>query len=262
MFDDDFADTDDDEDDVEEMPAWEQGDGELTTFDFIRWAWQAAMAEGTVYASQLDILFGMGENESQIIDDVRRAMEMYNPVSHSGVSEEQWHMLSGQHGNAIDGWLQNLYFFVSLGNGTAADHLGGILLDFTPRYIFNVVVAADREAGVLWLQEANTLTIALVQTQGPDIEFPGSAVFDVGPGGIPGDSWNIRDMEMLRDLPALGFFKLAGGALLVVPKPQQVMEFEFDAGMIPQAALNDNEQAQVNGPLLQEEGLRSAADAA
>jgi hypothetical protein len=30
------------------MVPWERGDGESTTFNFTRWAWQAAMAEGTV----------------------------------------------------------------------------------------------------------------------------------------------------------------------------------------------------------------------
>ena len=34
-----------------------------------------------------------GADEEQAVDEVHRAMEMYHPVSHSGVSEEQWQEL-------------------------------------------------------------------------------------------------------------------------------------------------------------------------
>ena len=47
------------------------------------------MAEGTAAIRELIIIYGEPENEAQTIDEFRRAMEMYNPVSHSGVSEEQ-----------------------------------------------------------------------------------------------------------------------------------------------------------------------------
>lgn len=51
MFDDDLGGPEDGaDDDTELMEVWEQGEGEATKFDFIRWAWQAAMAEGTAYA--------------------------------------------------------------------------------------------------------------------------------------------------------------------------------------------------------------------
>jgi len=46
------------------------------------------------------------------------------------------------------------------------------------------------------------------------------AVFDVGPGGAPGESWRIFEMDMFDDPPALTFFRLAGGAILAVPNPQ------------------------------------------
>jgi hypothetical protein len=74
-------------------------------------------------------------------------------------------------------------------------------------------------------------------------EFPGSAVFDVGPGGVPGESWNIRDMGIFNDLPALGFFKLVGGALLVVPKPEQVMEVEVNVKVVPQPVVQNEDPA-------------------
>jgi hypothetical protein len=52
MFDDDFGNADDEANAeaafvLEEREVWERGEGESTTFDFIRWAWQATMAEDT-----------------------------------------------------------------------------------------------------------------------------------------------------------------------------------------------------------------------
>jgi hypothetical protein len=132
--------------------------------------------------------------------------------------------------------------FVWNGEGTAAEHLGGPLLDSIPRHVFDMAVAADREAGALWVREANERTIAFVADALHD-EFPGSAVFDVGPGGLPGDSWNIRDMDMFIDLPALGLFKLAGGALLVILKPEQVMDLEVNVEVVPQPVVQNEDPA-------------------
>ena len=68
MFDDDFDDADDDanENVNTSTEIWERGQGESTTFEFIR--------------------YGDPENEAQRIDEVRRIMEMYNSISLSGVS--------------------------------------------------------------------------------------------------------------------------------------------------------------------------------
>jgi len=99
IFDDNSNDADDNADanvPANQMEIWERNQGESTTFDFIRWAWQAAMVEGTSAIRQLIIIYGESENKAQTTDEVRRAMEMYNPVSHSGVSEEQWQELVRQ----------------------------------------------------------------------------------------------------------------------------------------------------------------------
>jgi hypothetical protein len=204
------------------------------------------MAAATVYDLQLDVMFGIVldtvERHADIIDRVRRAMEMYNPVSRSGASEEEWQALVMNQNDAADHWLRALETFVWNGQGMAAEHLGGPLLDFIPRHVFNVAVAADREAGVLWVREANERTMAFAADALND-EFPGSAVFDVGPGGVPGESWNIRDMGIFNDLPALGFFKLAGGALLVVPKPEQVMGVEINVEVVPQPVVQNEDPA-------------------
>jgi hypothetical protein len=118
FFDDDDPDDDDDADDAgaEEMVPWERGDGESTTFKFTRWAWQAAMAAGTVYDLQLDVMFGIVldtvERHADIIDRVRRAMEMYNPVSRSGAFEEEWQALVMNQNDAADHWLRALETFV------------------------------------------------------------------------------------------------------------------------------------------------------
>jgi hypothetical protein len=252
-------DDDDDTDDAgaEELVPWERGDGELTTFNFTRWAWQAAMAEGTVYALQLDVMFGIAldtvERQVDIIDRVRRAMEMYNPVSRSGVTEEQWQALVMNQNDAADHWLRALETFVWNGQGTAAEHLDGPLLDFIPRHVFNMAVAADREAAALWVREANERTVAFV-TDAENDDFPGSAVFDVGPGGIPGESWNIREMDMFDDLPALGFFKLAGGALLVIPRPELVMGVEPADDLVQRLMMiQNNAQAGQPEQLVQDE---------
>lgn len=255
IFDDDIANVEDDDNvATDEMVVWEQGDGESTTFNFIRWAWQAAMATTTVYGSQLDILFGFElgsiERELQVIDEVRRAMEMYNPLSRSGVSEEQWQVLVAQQNNAVEHWLAALHRFVRAGNGSAADLLGGHLLD-QPRHVFNVSVESSRRAGASWVQDANEMTMSLLENPNLDFGFLGSAVFDVGPGGIPGESWFIRDMDMFNDRPGLNFYKLAGGALLVVPK-----DVEFNATEFPHPALPDNDQAVRDEQLREDERSR------
>jgi hypothetical protein len=259
--DDDENDDNDDTDDAgaADMVPWERGDGESTTFNFTRWAWQAAMAEGTVYALQLDVIFGialdMVERHADIVDRVRRAMEMYNPVSHSGVTEEQWQALVMNQNDAADHWLRALETFVWNGQGTAAEHFGGPLLDFIPRHVFNMAIEADREAAALWVRGANERTIAFV-TDAQNDDFPGSAVFDVGPGGVPGESWNIRDMDMFDDLPALGFFKLAGGALLVIPRPEQLTEVEPADDLLQRLMMIQNDaQAGQHEQLVQNEDL-------
>jgi len=91
-------------------------------------------------------------------------------------------------------------------------------------------VAEDREAAAVWLGQASVT--ATEWTLENDIELAGSAIFDVGPGGAPGESWRIRDMSMFDDVPALGLFKLAGGALLVVPRPWQVAERRVEDGFL------------------------------
>jgi hypothetical protein len=60
---------------------------------------------------------------------------------------------------------------------------------------------------------------------------------------VPGESWNIRDMDMFIDLPALGLFKLAGGALLVIPKPEQVMDLEVNVEVVPQPVVQNEDPA-------------------
>jgi hypothetical protein len=216
---------------MEEREVWERGEGESTTFDFIRWAWQATMFENDAYVAQLDIMFGNpGADEEQAVDEVHRAMEMYHSVSHSGVSEEQWQELVEQHTNAAKNWLRGLQFFVGSSQGSATDLLGGALLDYPPDHMFNMAVPEDREAAAVWVEQASATTTEWTLENG--IELPGSAVFDVGPGGAPGESWRIRDTSMFDDVPALGLFKLAGGALLVVPRPWQVAERRVEDGFL------------------------------
>ena len=246
MFDDDFGQAEEEDivavaDDVGQMVPWGRGEGESTTFDFIRWAWQAAMVEGTAYDWQLDVMLGDGD-EAQTIDETRRAMEMYNPVICNGASEEQWQELVKQHSNAVRDWLSGLHSFVRSGAGRAADHLGGTLLDFEARHIFNIAIAEDRDAAALWVQQANDTTTEWISNH--DIEVPGSAVFDVGPGGVPGESWRIRDMAMFEDVPPLGLYKLAGGALLAMPRPQQVVARRLEGGLFGFAQFHDNDQTE------------------
>jgi hypothetical protein len=254
-YDDDHDDDEnDDNDDTDDAGA---ADMVPTTFNFTRWAWQAAMAEGTVYALQLDVIFGialdMVERHADIVDRVRRAMEMYNPVSHSGVTEEQWQALVMNQNDAADHWLRALETFVWNGQGTAAEHFGGPLLDFIPRHVFNMAIEADREDAALWVRGANERTIAFV-TDAQNDDFPGSAVFDVGPGGVSGESCNIRDMDMFDNLPALGFFKLAGGALLVIPGPEQVMGVEPADDLLQRLLkIQNNAQAGQLGQLVPDE---------
>jgi hypothetical protein len=244
MFDDDFGDADDEANAeaafvLEEREVWERGEGESRTFDFIRWAWQATMAEDTAYVAQLDVMFGDPENEAQSVDEVHRAMEMYHPVSHSGVSEEQWQELARQHTNAVRDWLSGLQRFVTSGQGTTTDHLGGSLLDYPPDHVFNMAIAGGREAAAVWVEYANaTVTEWTVEN---DVELPDSAVFDVGPGGAPGESWRIRDMDIFDDVPALGLFKLAGGALLVIPRPWQVVARFLEGGLFGLPAIDEEE---------------------
>jgi hypothetical protein len=164
---------------------------------------------------------------------------MYHPVSHSGVSEEQWQELVKQHTNDVRDWLWGLQQFVASGQGNVTDHLGGSLLDHPPEYVFNMAIAGDRESAAVWVEYANATAIAW--TVDNNIELPGSAVFDVGPGGAPGESWHIRDMEMFDDVPALGLFKLAGGALLVIPRPWQEAARRLEGGLFDEEELTERE---------------------
>jgi hypothetical protein len=262
MFDDDFGDADDEADAEdafieEEREVWERGEGESTSFDFIRWAWQAAMAEGTAYVAQLDLMFGTPENEAQSVDEVHRAMEMYHPVSHSGVSEEQWQELVRQHTNAVRDWLSELQRVVASGQGTATDHLGGSLLDHPPEYVFNMATVGGRESAAVWVEYANAT--ATEWTEDNDIELPGSAVFDVGPGGAPGESWHIRDMEMFNDVPALGLFKLAGGALLVIPRAWQGAGRRLEGGFFGLPATDEEEPTERENESAEDENAEDLA---
>jgi hypothetical protein len=114
MFDDDFGHGGNEDnvggDDVDNEPLriWERGEGEPTTFDFTRWAWQAAVAENWVFIRQLNAMFNDNENGAQSVDEVHRTMEMYYSVSHSGVSAEQWQELVEQHKDAVPEYLTNL----------------------------------------------------------------------------------------------------------------------------------------------------------
>ena len=216
IYDDDFSPADED---TENLEFWQRGEGESTTFDFNRWEWQAAMAEGMNYDMMLTVLDGVSAIGDFLINPVRRAMEMYNPVSRSGVSEQEWYDLVGEQVDSVKEWLETLYFSVRFGHEDAHDVLGGKLLDIQPRHVFNISIAEDREAAAVWVRQASVAATDWYRDN--DVEWPGSAVFDVGPGGASGESWRIRDMEMFEDVPALGLFKLAGGALLAVPKPQQ-----------------------------------------
>lgn len=251
IFDDDFGDAEHEADAdaafvMEERVVWERGEGESTTFDFIRWAWQATMAEDAAYIAQLDVMEGDPWSEAQSIDEVHRAMEMYHPVSRSGVSEEQWRQLVDQNTNAVRDWLSALHLFVRSGAGTVAEHLGGSLLDFPSDHLFNMAVAEDREAAAVWVEQANAA--ATQWTLGNDVELPGSAVFDVGPGGGPGERWRIRDMDMFEDVPALGLFKLAGGALLVKPRPGQVVERHLRGDLFGWPATDSDESSEHEEP--------------
>jgi hypothetical protein len=74
IFDDDFGHGGEEEEEEEttliedtvadHLPTWERGEGESTTFDFIRWAWQAAMAGGTAYVAQLDLMYGGSDDDA------------------------------------------------------------------------------------------------------------------------------------------------------------------------------------------------------
>ena len=262
IFDDDFGDADDEANAdaafvLEERVVWERGEGESTTFDFIRWAWQATMAEDAAYIAQLDVMEGEPWNEAQSIDEVHRAMEMYHPVSHSGVSEDQWQELVRQHSGAARDWLSALHLFVRSGAGTVAEHLGGSLLDFPPDHLFNMAVAEDREAAAVWTEQANAA--ATHWTINNDVDLPGNAVFDVGPGGVPGESWRVRDMDMFEDVPALGLFKLAGGALLVKPRPGQVVEGHLRGDLFGWPATDSDESSEHEEPTDEDEAAEDDA---
>ena len=261
MFDDDFGHADDADADLafalEERETWERGEGESTTFDFIRWSWQAAMMERTAYLAQLDIMSGGPENEARLIDEVHRAMEMYHPVSHSGVSEERWQELVEQHTTAVEEWLSGLQHFVTSGQGTATEHLGGDWLEFPPDHIFNMAIAEGREEAAAWVQQANATALEWIGDH--DIEFPGSAVFDVGPGGATGESWRIRDMDMFDDVPALGLFKLVGGALLAKPQPWQVVEGRLEGGLFGLPAPDREPPTEHEGEIAEDEHIGDEA---
>lgn len=251
IFDDDFDHADDGANAdaafvLEERVVWERGEGESTTFDFIRWAWQATMVEDAAYLAQLDVMEGEPWSETQSIDEVHRAMEMYHPVSHSGVSEDQWQDLVRQHSDAARDWLSALHLFVRSGAGTVAEHLGGSLLDSPPDHLFNMAIAEDREAAAVWVEQASAA--AAEWTINNDVELPGNAVFDVGPGGVPGESWRIRDMDMFHDVPALGLYKLAGGALLVKPRPGQVVERHLRDDLFGWPATDSDESSEHEEP--------------
>jgi hypothetical protein len=149
-------------------------------------------------------------------------MEVYSPVSHSGVSEEQWQELIEQHKDALTDWLTDLHRFVEAGEALVSEHLGGHFLHVRPRLIFNMAIAEDRHTAAMWVQQTSATISAW--TLDHNVMLPNRVVFDVGPGGTLGESWRIRDMDMFEDVPALKLFKLAGGPLLAVPKPHQLME--------------------------------------
>ena len=77
------------------------------------------MDEGTAAIRELIIIYGESENEAQTIDEFRRAMEMYNPVSHSDASEKQCQELVRQHRTSIKERLIGLIAF-------AGDDIGNI----------------------------------------------------------------------------------------------------------------------------------------
>lgn len=223
---DDDEDLFDDDEGLEDPEPWGLGEGEPTVSNFYRWAWSAAMFEGTghIYEAQLRIIRGEGtmEQQQQDSNEVEAAMRTHNTASFSGISCAGWEALVNAHDDGMDDWILEMFHLNWGQGGIGRERFGGPLLDFPPQAMFNVTVAADREDGARWAQAASAATVVMSAAIENGEEhglpgFPGSAVFDVGPGGADGEGWNLREMEMFEGLPGLGFYKLAGHALLVIP---------------------------------------------
>lgn len=213
---------------LEDMIRWEEDDDDSTTFNHVRWAWQAAMAHGEVIDEQFDILYGEGVDEIRNIERVRAAMEMYYPQYHGGVSRAQWLEIVRDHGDMIEDWLRVMQSAISSGTvASAAEILGGPPLDIQPAHIFNMALEADRRAGAAWVRRANEEMLQHMLGRAPQPEYPGDAVFDVGPGGKTDETWRFRSLDMFKDVPTLTLYKLAGGAMLVAPKSRRQLLLEF-----------------------------------
>ena len=61
-------------------------------------------------------MYNEDEDHVQTVDEARRTMETYHPVTHSGVSEEQWQELAQQHRDALTFWLTRLQHWIRSGN--------------------------------------------------------------------------------------------------------------------------------------------------
>lgn len=255
--DDDDDDIWDDDEGLEAPEPWERGEGEPTLFNFYRWAWSAAMFEGTgqIYEAQLRIIRGEGtlEQQQQDVNEVEAAMKDWNIASQSGIDRAAWQALVDTHEDGVEDWILEMFHLNWDQGGIGRERFGGPLLDFPPHAMFNVTVAADREDGARWAREASASTVVMNAAIENGEEnglpaFPGSAVFDIGPGGADGESWNLREMEMFEGLPGLGFFKLAGHALLVIPQVEIFDELDAQiAGvdMEDRVEVEEEEQAEV-----------------
>lgn len=236
IFDDD-DDVDNEDDDagpdawVETMIPWEEDDDAWTIFSLVRWAWQAVMAHGELMDEQYEILFGEQIDAARSIEKVRIAMETYNPRYHGGITKKRWLQIVEEHGETIEDWLKNMHSAVNSGAvDSAVEFNGGPVLDIMPDRLFNMVLEADREAGSAWVRRVNDEMVQHMLGQAPPPEYAGVAVFDVGPGGRHAETWRFRSLDMFKNLPAIGFYKLAGDAMLVVPKSRAELFVQFMPG--------------------------------
>lgn len=195
---------------------WASEETHTTEFLFGRWAWIALMARGSHIDFQHRILRGEVA-EAQYLADVRfvnGAMLAYNLGSRSGVTFVEWvDMAFSLQQETLD-WLDWLRRDPE-GHNPLWEALvqprAGPPLQLRS---LNVCVAADLAAAADWVRQMSLAVVKAARREGP---FPNEgAVFDVGPGGMEDESWQLRQMEMLEGFPGLSFYRLPGNALVVL----------------------------------------------
>jgi len=194
---------------------WAPEEIHSTDFLFGRWAWLALMDRGSHIDPQYRIMRGEVAQAQYLadVDLVKGGMLAYNPASRSGVNFNEWIELAFSLQQGVLGWLDWLRRD-PMGENTLWEALlqprAGPPLQLR---VFNVCVAADLEAAAEWVQQ---VSLAVVKGARGEAPFPNEgAVFDVGPGGMESEEWELRQMEMFEGLPGLSFYRLPGNALMV-----------------------------------------------